>query len=71
MELLPFADAVRVAVPSEVSDPTDALNLALAVPAGTERLAGVETFLLLLESVTPSPVLGAPVVRDTVQVAEP
>ena len=72
--------ALRVAPPKEplIVDEVDAVtagvltvNVALVAPAGTVTLAGTDAAVLLLESDTTAPPLGAALVKVAVPVAEP
>jgi hypothetical protein len=70
-ELL-LALAVRsTAVVALTADPADAVNPALAEPAGTVTEEGIETLELFFERDTDTPPLGAAPLKVTVQLADP
>jgi hypothetical protein len=71
VEFAPFADAVRIADPSAVRVPTEAVKPALVAPPTIVTVPGAETLGLLLEIVTAKPALGAWAERDIVQLVEP
>jgi hypothetical protein len=68
---MPAALAVSVAGWSLVTEVTLALNPAVVAPAATVRLAGTVAFVLLLESVTGNPPVGADLLSETTQDEEP
>jgi len=63
--------AVRVAVIAVLTAVTAAEKLALVAPAGTVTEVGTVTALLLLESVTACPPVGAAELSVTVQLSVP
>jgi hypothetical protein len=66
----PAVVAVNVAVWAELTAETDAVNPALAAPAGTATVEGTVTALSLLARLTLAPPLGAAAFNLTVQLSE-
>jgi len=67
----PFRVAVTTAEPSAVTVPAVAVKVAVATPAATVTEAGVARRLLLSETATVAPPVGAEAVNITVHVADP
>jgi hypothetical protein len=70
-ELLLALAVTSTAVVALTADPADAVNAAVADPAGTVTDEGIETLELLSERDTTCPPLGAAALKVTVQLADP
>jgi len=66
--VLPLNDPVRVALTAAVVELTEAMKVALICPGTTATPVGTRTVVLLLDSDTSAPLVGADALIVTVQV---